>query len=223
MARAPTEMLESGQIPAAIINSMSGDGIREAGGVVLATERPAPKITREERLEIEVRNRALLERELLEKRFVFDSRPFEAQIQYSNFCNMSCVMCHDGANPPLRKMSPKILQKVGEQIAPSVSVVIPFDGSEPLIVAWDETRQMAEEYSFELSLTTNAQFLDEQKFFELKDITREMLVSIDTPLPGAVREDPARQQAREGVREPSRARRPSAASTASRSGPTSSS
>ena len=42
---------------------------------------------------------------------------------------------------------------------------------------------MAEEYSLELSLTTNAQFLDEEKFFELKDITREMLVSIDTHYP----------------------------------------
>lgn len=162
---------------------MSGDGDGQGIGAVIAEEQSRPKITPEERLEIEARNRALLERELLEKRFVFDSRPFEAQIQYSNFCNMSCVMCHDGANPPLRKMSPKILKKVGEQIAPSVSVVIPFDGSEPLIVAWDETRQMAEEYSFELSLTTNAQFLDEQKFFELKDITREMLVSIDTHYP----------------------------------------
>ncbi|HZO60413.1 MAG TPA: radical SAM protein [Solirubrobacterales bacterium] len=162
---------------------MSGDGDGQAAGVVTVNGRPQPKITREERLKIEAHNRALLERELLEKRFVFESRPFEAQIQYSNFCNMSCVMCHDGANPPLHKMSPKILQKVGEQIAPSVSVVIPFDGSEPLIVAWDETRQMAEEYSLELSLTTNAQFLDEEKFFELKDITREMLVSIDTHYP----------------------------------------
>jgi radical SAM protein with 4Fe4S-binding SPASM domain len=164
---------------------MRGDG----GGrgtvdmLVPEEERSRPKITREERLEIEARNRALVERELLEKKLVFDSRPFEAQIQYSNFCNMSCIMCHDGANPPLRKMSPEILRKVGEQIAPSVSVVIPFDGSEPLIVAWDEARKMAEEYSFEFSLTTNAQFLDEQKFFELKDITREMLVSIDTHYP----------------------------------------
>lgn len=164
---------------------MSGVGGDElAAGVVVADRaRVQPKITREQRLEIEARNRALLERELLEGRFVFESRPFEAQIQYSNFCNMSCIMCHDGANPPLRKMSPKLLQKVGEQIAPSVSVVIPFDGSEPLIVAWDEVRDMAAEYSFELSLTTNAQFLDDEKFFELKDITREMLVSIDTHYP----------------------------------------
>ena len=132
---------------------------------------------------IEAHNRALVERELLDKKLVFASRPYEAQIQYSNFCNMSCIMCHDGANPPLRKMSPEILRKVGEQIAPSVSVVIPFDGSEPLIVAWDEARQMAEDYSFEFSLTTNAQFLDDQKFYELKDVTRELLVSIDTHYP----------------------------------------
>jgi radical SAM protein with 4Fe4S-binding SPASM domain len=159
-----------------------GDGL--AAGVVVADRgRVQPRITREQRMEIEAHNRALLERELLEGRFLFESRPFEAQIQYSNFCNMSCIMCHDGANPPLRKMSPQLLRKVGEQIAPSVSVVIPFDGSEPLIVAWDEAKQMAEEYSFEFSLTTNAQFLDEEKFFELKDITREMLVSIDTHYP----------------------------------------
>jgi radical SAM protein with 4Fe4S-binding SPASM domain len=145
--------------------------------------RVQPKIRRNERLEIERRNRALLERELLDKRLVFDSRPYEAQIQFSNFCNMSCVMCHDGANPLFRKMSPELLEKVGEQIAPSLSVVIPFDGSEPLLVGWDEARSMAEEYGFEFSLTTNVQFLDEHKFFELKDVTRELMLSIDTHYP----------------------------------------
>ena len=85
---------------------MDGDGgdVQSAPAAVAEPERARPKITREERFEIEARNRARLERELLEKRFVFESRPFEAQIQYSNFCNMSCIMCHDGANPPWRKM-----------------------------------------------------------------------------------------------------------------------
>jgi glutamate-1-semialdehyde 2,1-aminomutase len=142
-----------------------------------------PKISAEKRLQIEKENRALLEQDLLGKSLVFASRPYEAYIQYSNFCNMSCIMCHDGSNPPLRKMSPEILKKVGEQVAPSLSVVIPHGGSEPLIVAWDETRGMAEQYGFELDLTTNVQFLDEKKFDELKDITQTLFFSFDSHIP----------------------------------------
>jgi glutamate-1-semialdehyde 2,1-aminomutase len=141
------------------------------------------KITPEQRLLIEKRNRALLERELLEKRFVFDSRPYEGHIQYSNFCNMSCIMCHDGANPPLRKMTPEILQRVSDQVAPSLSIVIPYGGSEPLVVTWEEARKMAVENSFQFRLTTNVQFLDEERFHELKDITETLFLSIDSHWP----------------------------------------
>ena len=49
----------------------------------------APAIDPAERLRIELHNRALLERDLLDKRLAFRSRPYEAHIQYSNVCNMS--------------------------------------------------------------------------------------------------------------------------------------
>ena len=61
-----------------------------------------PRVTWEERNAVAFRNRALLDRDLREKRLVFESRPYEAHVQFSNFCNMSCVMCLDGNNPPLQ-------------------------------------------------------------------------------------------------------------------------
>jgi radical SAM protein with 4Fe4S-binding SPASM domain len=137
-------------------------------------------ITLEERLQIERQNRLLLEEELLDKRLEFRSRPYEAHIQYSNFCNMSCVMCYNGEHPPVARMSPELLAKVREELAPHLSVVIPYDGSEPLLLTWDEAREMAEQYSIDLRITTNVQFLDEQKFHELKDITETLFLSIDS-------------------------------------------
>jgi radical SAM protein with 4Fe4S-binding SPASM domain len=137
-------------------------------------------MTLEERLQIERHNRSLLEQELLAKRLEFQSRPYEAHIQFSNFCNMSCVMCWNGANPPVEKMSPGLLAKVRRQIAPSLSVVIPYDGSEPLVLTWDQARDLAEQYSIELRITTNTQFLDAKRFGELKDITETLFLSIDS-------------------------------------------
>ena len=108
---------------------------------------PAPakrrKVSMRRRMQIEKRNRALLERELLAKSFVFQSRPYEAHIQFSNVCNMSCIMCYDGWLPPVRKMSPEILEKVSEELAPHLSVMIPYGGSEPLIVTWEQARDLA--------------------------------------------------------------------------------
>jgi radical SAM protein with 4Fe4S-binding SPASM domain len=144
---------------------------------------PAPVVGRAERLHVELHNRALLERDLLEKRLDFRSRPYEAHVQYSNVCNMSCIMCYDGWHPPVKKMSPEILERVRAEVAPFLSVVIPYGGSEPLIVTWDQARDMARDYSIEMRLTTNVQFLDEQKFDELKDITEALFLSIDSHIP----------------------------------------
>src|SRR4051794_27927254 len=120
---------------------------------------------------MERRNRALLERDLLGGRLEVESRPYEAHIQYSNVCNMSCIMCYDGWHPPVRKMPEETLARVRHELGPSLSVVIPYGGSEPLIVTWDQARDMARDFSIEMRLTTNVQFLDAEKFDELKDIT----------------------------------------------------
>jgi radical SAM protein with 4Fe4S-binding SPASM domain len=123
------------------------------------------------------RERALLAHELVLP------GPYEAHIGFSNVCNMSCIMCWNGANPPPRKMSAEMVQKVGEQIAPHLSVITPYDGSEPLIVAWDETREVCKRYAVELSLTTNGQFLNERRFEELRDVTETLFISIDSHIP----------------------------------------
>ncbi len=142
-----------------------------------------PIIDETRRVEIERENRAQLERELFGKELTFASRPYQADIQFSNFCNLSCIMCYDGANPPVQRMSPEIVRKVSEQVAPTLSLVNPFGGSEPLILTWSETRTMAEQYSLLLDVTTHAQFLDEAKFLELKDITQTLFFSIDSHIP----------------------------------------
>jgi radical SAM protein with 4Fe4S-binding SPASM domain len=141
------------------------------------------RIPRPERTRIEQRNRALLERELLAHEVVFESRPYEAHVQFSNFCNMSCVMCWDGENPPLERMSPEILAKVAEQVAPHLSLITPHGGSEPLALTWDETRGLCSEWGVDLCLTTNVQFLDEQKFRELREITETLALSVDSHIP----------------------------------------
>ena len=141
-------------------------------------------ITRPDREHIDRQNRALLAQDLFEKRLLYASRPYEAHVQYSNFCNMSCIMCWDGENPPVQKMPPHILSRVETELAPDLTVIIPHGGSEPLVLTWDETRQMAEDYSIDLGLTTNAQFLDEQKFHELEDKVEAIVLSIDSHVPG---------------------------------------
>ena len=140
-------------------------------------------LTKCERERIEKLNRERLERDLLEQRVVFESGPYEAHVQFSNFCNMSCVMCWDGENPPLHNMSADVLQHLRRDVAQHLSVITPHGGSEPLAVNWDAARGIAEEYSIDLCLTTNVQLLNEKKFAELEDITETLYLSIDSHLP----------------------------------------
>jgi radical SAM protein with 4Fe4S-binding SPASM domain len=150
----------------------------------LATNsREAPTITWAERDRIARRNRALLDEELLSQRLVFESRPYEAHVQFSNVCNISCIMCWDGENPPAKKMSPELLDKVAAQLAPHLSVITPHEASEPTVVTWDETVKLARDYSVELALTTNVQEFDEEKFFEAKDHLQMVVMSIDSHVP----------------------------------------
>jgi glutamate-1-semialdehyde 2,1-aminomutase len=128
-------------------------------------------------------NRALLDAELLARRLTFDSRPYEAHVQFSNFCNMSCVMCWDGQNPPVERMAPEVLERFAAEVAPHLSVITPHNGSEPLVAGWEEAKRIARDYSIRLALTTNAQFLDEERFLELKDIVEMVVMSVDSHIP----------------------------------------
>ncbi len=145
--------------------------------------RETPRISWPEREQIAARNRALLDRELREKRLVFESRPYEAHVQFSNFCNMSCVMCLDGNNPPLKKISPVVLKRLREEIAPDLCVITPHDGSEPTTVTWDETLALVNDYSVLLWLTTNGQLFDEEKFHQVKDHVEMIIFSVDSHIP----------------------------------------
>ena len=147
------------------------------------TRNPSQMFTHAQKQEIEVRNREILENELNGQQTAFESRPHEAHIQFSNFCNMSCVMCWNGNNPKTQKLTEELVSKVSEQLGPHLSLIQPYDGSEPLILTWEETRDLAKKYGVLLKITTNVQFLDEEKFNELKDITQTLCLSIDTHVP----------------------------------------
>jgi glutamate-1-semialdehyde 2,1-aminomutase len=162
------------------MRSSSGQG---ENGVIARAATTARSVTWAERERIAKQNRALLDQELREKRVTFASRPYEAHVQFSNFCNMSCIMCWDGENPPVRKMAPELLEKVATQIAPSLSVITPHSASEPLVVSWDETLRLVRDYSVQLALTTNTQFLDETKLDELKEHAEMVVMSIDSHIP----------------------------------------
>ena len=129
------------------------------------------------------RNRELLELDLRAKRLVFESRPYEAHVQFSNFCNMSCIMCHNGKNPPLKRMSDAVLGRLHDEVAPDLTFITPHDGSEPTVVTWDETVALAKDCGVRLWLTTNGQVFDEQKFHECKDVLDLLTVSVDSHLP----------------------------------------
>ena len=58
------------------------------------------------------RNRETLDQDLIQGRLRFESRPRVAELQLSNFCNMSCTMCYDGNNPPMQRMSPGVIAKL---------------------------------------------------------------------------------------------------------------
>ncbi|MEQ8767650.1 MAG: radical SAM protein [Planctomycetota bacterium] len=136
-----------------------------------------------ERERIEKAQRALLDEDLGTQRLEFRSRPYMADVQFTNYCNMSCIMCYDGENPPLKRMSEPVLEKLAREIAPSLSIINPFGGSEPLAITWDETQRIARENGILLDIVTNAQLLDERRFEELVGITQTLFFSIDSHLP----------------------------------------
>jgi len=144
---------------------------------------PLPRFTLTEKEEIFRANRSRLERDLARLDFSFHSRPLKVDLQLSNFCNMSCAMCYAGDNPPLEKMSPLVIRKVATEILPTASVLVPFIGSEPLVLTWDTARSLAREFLLELEIDTNVQYLDEQRFFEIEPFVSTIVFSIDTHIP----------------------------------------
>ncbi len=152
-------------------------------GDLFEGEEVRPYQSREEKAAFEKKNRARLERDLIEGRLIFDSRPFAIDMQISNFCNMSCIMCYDGENPPTKRMPDDLIALVASEILPSVSVLLPFSGSEPLLLGWDTTRRLAEKYGMELDIVTNVQYLDEKMLKEVEPLVGRIIFSIDSHIP----------------------------------------
>jgi len=142
-----------------------------------------PPIPLDRKRELILVNMEKVAQDLWEGREVYESLPRVVDMQLTNFCNMSCTMCYDGNNPPVKKLPPELVEKLGREIFPTASVLVPFSGSEPLIVTWDLARKMAHLYNLELDIITNVQFLDEAKFAELEPHVCSVTFSIDSHLP----------------------------------------
>ncbi|MBM3275506.1 MAG: SPASM domain-containing protein, partial [Candidatus Sericytochromatia bacterium] len=131
----------------------------------------------------ELAGRRLLEEDLLSGSTEFRSRPYEAHVQFSNICNMSCIMCYDGVHPEPKRIGAAVLRRFAEEVAPQLSVVTPHSGSEPLVAGWDEMLRLVRRQGLRLGLTTNLQFLDERRFRELDGLLESLTVSIDSHIP----------------------------------------
>jgi radical SAM protein with 4Fe4S-binding SPASM domain len=142
----------------------------------------APDLTRAEKDALLAQNRAKLDQDLISQRLVWQSLPRVVDLQLSNICNMSCTMCYDGINPPAKKLDPALVERFAREVLPTTAVVVPFAGSEPLIVTWELSRQLARRFDLEMEMITNAQFLDEAKFFELEPHVSAVTFSIDSHL-----------------------------------------
>ncbi|MFQ5506102.1 MAG: SPASM domain-containing protein [Planctomycetota bacterium] len=137
----------------------------------------------DEKAELESASGEARDRDLWDQELVFASRPHTVYLQLSNFCNMSCIMCYDGSNPPLRKMPEDLVVKTADSFLREASVVLPFVGSEPLVLTWETARRLAQRYRVELDIITNVQFLDERMFHELEPWVGRITFSIDSHVP----------------------------------------
>src|SRR5262245_22568128 len=126
------------------------------------------------------RGRELREQDFWTGRLEFSSRPLLLHLQLSNFCNMSCIMCWDGNDAPLRKMPDTVLERLEREALPHAVAIEPFVGSEPLIVTWDLALALARRHGLQLDLVTNVQFLDEKKFAELEPHVSYIRFSVDS-------------------------------------------
>ena len=150
----------------------------------MKTDPITPALTREAKHALVTANREALERDLFEGRLVYESKPRTVEWQFSNFCNMSCIMCYDGNNPPMKKMPSLIVERLARELLPTAAIVQPFYGSEPLVVTWDLSRDLATEYRLQLDIVTNLQYLDEAKFKELEPHVSAIIFSIDSHIEG---------------------------------------
>lgn len=150
----------------------------------MTTEPTDTILSRGEKEQLIRGNLEALERDLLEGRLVFESKPRVVEWQFSNFCNMSCTMCYDGDNPPLKKMPEPVVERIASEVLPSASILQPFFGSEPLVLTWDHTLSLTARYDLDLDIITNVQFLDEAKFAQLEPYVSTITFSIDSHIEG---------------------------------------
>lgn len=133
--------------------------------------------------ERELANRAAMLEDLSRGRLIVRSRPDEAHVQFSTHCNMSCVMCWNGHNPPIRDMSPELLERLGEQLGDALAVLIPHDGSEPTARMWSEACDFARRHGLRMHLTTNVQGLSEPRLRDALDVVHSLDLSVDSHRP----------------------------------------
>ena len=133
--------------------------------------------------EAAIRNEGRHRDDLASGRTRFTSWPLEAHLQMSTFCDVSCVMCWDGANPPTTDASEATLAGVGRLVDRGLRLLVPHDGSEPLARGWSRTHEFARGQAIALEVTTNAQTLTTSKLEAALDVLDHLVVSLDSHIP----------------------------------------
>ena len=77
----------------------------------------------------------------------------------------------------LTKKERELAEVLEQDVLPTASVLSPFVGSEPLIITWDQARDMAERHELNLDVITNAQYLTEERFRELEPLVSAVTFS----------------------------------------------
>lgn len=129
------------------------------------------------------RNEDALVADLTAQRLVFRARPHEAHVQFSTHCNQSCVMCWNGENPPVVDIDPLVLERLGHEVAPTLSILIPHDGSEPTSRMWHTICAFTRTHGLRMHLTTNVQGLSARRLRDALDIVVSLDLSVDSHSP----------------------------------------
>ncbi len=141
--------------------------------------RPAP-LSVEEKERIEADQFMKLQRDVIEKRTVWESRPYYVQLSAHNICNLDCIMCWDGIHPTPVRMTEEQIQMVADEVLPTASVIIPHSGSEPSLPGFiDVVPDAARRYQTQIQFITNATYLDRANYERIRDTVAMIQVSLD--------------------------------------------
>lgn len=141
-------------------------------------DRPPP-LDPTAKQKLEAHNAQLAMADLQSGRTEWASRPYQVQLQLSNWCDMRCVMCWS-VKEPAQRMPTETIVALADGLLPFASVFSPFTGGEPLLGTFGEALAAARRYWVEPQILTNGSLLTPESYHKLRDLVSQIQVSIDS-------------------------------------------